>query len=90
MTRPHVRFQPTPNPAAGKFVVGRPTAPAGASRSYASVDEAADNPLARALLALDGVRSVFMVSDFVTVSKEPAADWERLAPEVAAILEAEL
>lgn len=87
MTRNRIEFQPTPNPGAGKFVVGKPTAPPGSSRSYFSAEEAADDPLARALLAVEGVRSVFMVSDFVTVSKEPSAEWEVLVPEVTAVLE---
>lgn len=82
-----VEFQRTPNPDAGKFVVGRPVTPDGASRSFHSLSDAHDQPVARALLELDGVRSVFMVSDFVTVSKTPAASWDALAPRVSEILE---
>lgn len=85
---PRVEFQPTPNPDAGKFVVGRPVTPDGESRSFHSLDDAQDHPVAQALLQLDGVRSVFMVSDFITVSKTPAADWEVLAPSVREILDA--
>ena len=72
---PRIQFQPTPNPNAGKFVVGRNVTPAGTSRSYFSPEEAAGDALARDLMALAGVRSIFMVGDFVTISKTAAADW---------------
>lgn len=84
---PTIEFQPTPNPNAGKFVVGRPVSPPGTSRSYHTLADAEDDPLGRALMALDGVRSVFMVRDFVTVSKTDDADWNSLAPKVEALLQ---
>ncbi len=77
-----IRFQPTPNPNAGKFVLDREIVAGDRPRSYASRAEAADDPLAAALLDLEGVASVFMVEDFVTVTKEPAADWGELIPRV--------
>lgn len=84
---PTIEFQRTPNPNAGKFVVGRPVTETGTSRSFFDPDDAADHPVARALMDLPGVRSLFMVDDFVTVSKTAAADWEALAPRVIEILE---
>lgn len=77
-----VDFQQTPNPNAGKFVVGRQVAPVGTSRSYYDRDEAREDPVARALMQLAGVRSVFMVDDFITVTKTPAARWDELVPQV--------
>jgi hypothetical protein len=44
---------------------------------------------AATVLALDGVTSVFMTADFVTVTATPDVDWDVLAPEVVDILEAE-
>lgn len=35
-----------------------------------------DAPFGRALLAVEGVASVFGVNDFVTVTREPDADWD--------------
>lgn len=77
-----VDFQQTPNPNAGKFVVGRQVAPVGTSRSYYDRDEAREDPVARALMKLAGVRSVFMVDDFITVTKTPATRWDELVPQV--------
>jgi hypothetical protein len=77
-----VRFQPTPNPNAGKFITGRELVPDDRPRSYFSAEEASGEPLASALMALDGVASIFMVEDFVTVTKTPDADWDTLIPRV--------
>lgn len=85
-----VEFQPTPNPNAGKFVVGRQVAPVGTSRSYYDREEASGDPVARALMALDGVRSLFMVDDFITVTKTHSARWEALVPAVEQTIRAHL
>ncbi|HEY0674266.1 MAG TPA: NifU N-terminal domain-containing protein [Longimicrobiales bacterium] len=83
----NVRFQPTPNPNAGKFIVSRKVVEGTSSRSFYSADDASDHPLAAALFELEGVASVFMVDDFVTVTKTPAADWESLIPQVQTAIE---
>lgn len=85
-----VRFDPTPNPNAGKFTVGRTLVEGRRGRTFDSAQAAADDPVASRLLALDGVRSVFMVADFVTVTKDPAASWADLAPRVQDALRAAL
>jgi hypothetical protein len=82
-----VRFQQTPNPNAGKFTVGRKVVEGTSSRSFYNAGQAAGDPVAAALFELDGVASIFMVDDFVTVTKEPAADWSELIPRVTDTLE---
>jgi hypothetical protein len=82
-----VRFQPTPNPNAGKFTVDRTLVEGRSSRSFHSPEQAAADPVAAALFELDGVASIFMVEDFVTVTKQPAADWSELVPRVTDTLE---
>ncbi len=39
-------------------------------------DVGTDSPFVDALLGLDGVAEVFGVNDFVTVTREPGADWD--------------
>nr|PZN90953.1 MAG: hypothetical protein DIU52_05720 [bacterium] len=85
MTEPTVRFQPTPNPNAGKFATDRTVVQSG-SRSYFSAEQAAGDPVAEALFAIPGVASVFMVADFITVTKTPQARWEDLAPRVEQVI----
>jgi hypothetical protein len=77
-----VTISDTPNPDARKFTCSVPLAP-GASLSFASVAEAGDHALARTLLEFDGVLTVFISEDFVTVTKKPKADW----PELMQVLE---
>ncbi|MDP8958784.1 MAG: NifU N-terminal domain-containing protein [Actinomycetota bacterium] len=78
-----VTIEPTPNPNALKFSVGRPVE---GPRTFVAGQET-DDPLANALLALPNVSSVFMTSDFVTLSKVPQGDWQEIAPRAQRILE---
>lgn len=78
-----VRAEPTPNPNAMKFTVGQPV---GGPGTYSKGDRPEEAFLAD-LLALDGVTSVFLTADFVTLSKTPDGSWDDIAPEARAILE---
>jgi hypothetical protein len=82
-----IRFQPTPNPNAGKFTVGRTVVEGRSSRSFYNAEQAAQHPVAAALFAVDGVASIFMVEDFVTVTKEPSTSWPELIPRITEALE---
>jgi hypothetical protein len=73
--------QATPNPNAMKFTVDRQVS-AGTSRSYASAAAAAGDSLAARLFAIPRVKMVFLLNDFVTVTREPDGDWEAIAPAV--------
>ena len=86
MARPKVRFQETPNPNAGKFVVGRTLVEGRRGRTFDSPAAAAGDPIAERLFAVPGVASVFVVADFVTVTKDAGAAWTELAPRVQAAL----
>ena len=78
-----IRLDPTPNPNAVKFSVGTPV---GGPATFVA-GQPTDHPIASAILVLEGVTSIFMTSDFITISKSPDADWEAIVPEVQAILE---
>lgn len=82
-----VTYRPTPNPNAGKFTVNRKVIEGAASQSFFNAEDAADNVLATALFELEGVVGIFMVDDFVTVTKAADAEWEKLVPEVEAVIE---
>ncbi|MDB4948377.1 MAG: Scaffold protein Nfu/NifU [Gemmatimonadetes bacterium] len=86
MPKARVVFQPTPNPQAGKFTVDRTLVEGRRGRTFDTAEAAAGNPLAERLLAEPGVVSVFIVADFVTVTKRPDADWKELAARVKAVL----
>ena len=70
--------QPTPNVNALKFVLNRRLTE-GKSQTFRTPQEAAASPLAAALLAIPGVVQVFLLNDFITVTRNPAARWEDIA-----------
>jgi hypothetical protein len=82
-----VRFQPTPNPNAGKFIANRSLVEGKSSRSFYNAEQAAADPVANALFDVAGVASIFMVEDFVTVTKQADADWSELIPRVIETME---
>lgn len=63
----------TPNPDAMKFTLDV-TLPEMMNASTPS--DAPDSPFVAAVLAADGVASVFGVNDFVTITRHPDADWQ--------------
>ncbi len=86
MPDPKITVQGTPNPNAAKFTVDRALVSGGSSVSYFDPDTARDDPLASKLFALDGVESLLITEDFVTVTKAPAASWEELVPRIENVI----
>jgi Fe-S cluster biogenesis protein NfuA len=82
-----IQTETTPNPASLKFLPGRTVMEAGTA-SFTDAATAAPSPLAVRLFGIDGVASVFLGADFVTVGKDTASDWYQLKPAVlGAIME---
>lgn len=79
-----VRFETTPNPNAVKCVLDAPRT--GGIVSAGSVAEAGGDAQAAALLAIPGVTRVLMHVSFVTVCKEPGADWAPIKRGVKKVL----
>ncbi len=80
-----VRVEATPNPQSLKFSLNR-VVWEGRAQTFSDASQAFASPLARDLLAVAGVRSVFFLRDFVTITREPNAPWESIAPEAERIL----
>ena len=57
----------TPNPNAFKYILNQPVIRAG-TRSYASEEEAENDPFAKAVFALGPVESLYLQENFVTVT----------------------
>ena len=76
-----VSFEDTPNPNAMKFTLSVKIGPKALNLTSANDD----HPLARRVFKIPGVRSVFAVNNFVTVTKDDGAAWSGLThPLVAA------
>lgn len=72
-----VRAEGTPNPNSMKFTANQVIFEGDGSVSFRKGQDT-DHALAKELLELDGVESIFGYQDFVTVNKEMAADWNNL------------
>lgn len=77
-----IQTEETPNPESLKFLPGRAVLdnPDGTG-FYATAQDKADiarSPLAQALFQLEGVKSVYLGNDFVTVTKYAEATWQHL------------
>ena len=72
---------PTPNPDATKYTLDT-TLPE--MVNITSAEAAAGNPFAEAVFAAGGVASLFGTNDFVTVTRQPGADWDAITAAVQA------
>jgi len=81
-----VPFQigPTPNPNSIRIGLSESKFPK--ALTFKSPAEAEGNDLAKALLEIPGVTSVFMLNNFLSVNKDPGADWGAIEPRVAEAL----
>ena len=55
-----------------------------------SADAGAENPFIAEVFAAGGVATVFGVNDFVTVTRQPGAEWDPIIAAVHAAAEAHL
>jgi Fe-S cluster biogenesis protein NfuA len=74
-----IQTESTPNPATLKFLPGQTVLGAGTA-DFPSPEAAGTSPLAQRLFAVSGVTGVFFGSDFVTVTKGDAVEWDHIKP----------
>ncbi len=84
-----ITVQGTPNPNAAKFVLDRQV-PGEGSRSYFDAEDASGDALAERLFAVDGVRALLLVENFITVTKTDDQEWPDLVERIEAAIRAEL
>jgi hypothetical protein len=80
-----IEIQPTPNPNAAKFVLDREISERPVS--FLSPAEGAGHPLASQLFMINGVTSVLLLGDFVTINKSAGAEWKQIADKAKEILQ---
>jgi len=81
-----IQTEPTPNPAALKFLPGRPVLTNG-TLDIRDKSAASQSPLAERLFTIDGVSGVFFGADFISVTKG-SGEWQQLKPPIlGAIME---
>lgn len=82
-----IQTEDTPNPSTLKFIPGIEVMAQG-TMHFSAIGDASSSPLARRLFAVEGVSSVFLGSDFVSITKDDSREWFTIKPGVlAAIME---
>ena len=89
MTRLEIQVEGTPNPNAAKFVLGSGTL-GSAGRTYFSAADAEGDSLAERLFEIQGVRALFMVDNFITVTRSEDAAWDEIVEGVLCAIREEL
>jgi Fe-S cluster biogenesis protein NfuA len=78
-----IQTQSTPNPNTLKFLPGQDVSPS-TPYEFTTPAEAQASPLAAGLFDLSGVQTVFLGTDFVSITKAPETDWAILKPQALA------
>lgn len=82
-----IQTESTPNPATLKFLPGQTVLELGTA-DFPSAEAAQKSALAQRIFAAGGVTGVFLGTDFVTVTKAEAAEWQHIKPAIlGAIME---
>ena len=82
-----VTVSSTPNENAMKFTLDKNSIESG-YQTYNNVEDAESVPAAKALFAIDGVASVFLMADFITVTKNPDASWDGIQQSIVDVIKA--
>ncbi|XP_053318419.1 NFU1 iron-sulfur cluster scaffold homolog, mitochondrial [Spea bombifrons] len=81
-----IQTQDTPNPNSIKFIPGRAVLDA-RTMDFPSPAAAYCSPLARHLFRVEGVKSVFLGPDFITITKDSEGfDWNLIKPDIYATI----
>ncbi|MEN8196197.1 MAG: NifU family protein [Pseudomonadota bacterium] len=81
-----IQTEQTPNPATLKFIPGQAVLTDG-TVDFRSADEAmGKSPLAERLFRIDDVSGVFLGADFISVTKNDAAEWPLLKPAILGVI----
>lgn len=74
-----VYSEATPNPESMKFVLNRMILP-NDSADYRVKEKAVDSPLAEALFEIPYVNGVFIMNNFVSITRVPETEWQEAIP----------
>jgi len=76
-----IRTRETPNADALQYVLNAQILSHG-NKSYASKSDCDGDPLGKALFERRGVKNVYVMENFVTVTKDPEVDWNPLKDQI--------
>ena len=76
----NIYTEANPNPNSLKFVMDFMLLPEAENLDFATVNDATKCPLAIDLFKFNFVKRVFIAANFVTITKDEAADWTEISP----------
>jgi len=71
----NIYLEESPNPNSLKFVVNYLIVPEGEIHDFPDIESASSAPLARDLFKFDYVKRVFIMNNFVTITKDEEVEW---------------
>jgi Fe-S cluster biogenesis protein NfuA len=86
----NIQLEWTPNPSTIKYVVDRQLLASGAANFTSPEAAKGKSPLAEKLMEVVGVTGVMIGTNFVTISKGDAGDWDELNDSVMKVLDEHL
>ncbi len=75
-----------PNPNSLKFVVNSMLVDEGIVKDYANVQSTIDSPLAKKLFDFPFVKRVFIMNNFITITKEEKNSWSEIKMELSGFI----
>ncbi len=81
----NVYAEATPNPGSMKFVINRMIYP-NESMDFRKVDEVTNSPLALELFGYPFVKGIFIMNNFITITKAEDYEWVDVIPELRKFL----
>ena len=82
----YIQTQETPNPSTLKFIPGIEVLKRGSHHFNKADDNYAHSPLTKQLFKIEGVKSVFFGSDFISITKEENTQWDKIKTYILAKL----
>ena len=74
-----IETESTPNPETLKFLPDQAVLESGTA-SFSNSEDSGRSPLASRIFSVEGVAGVFLGRDFITVTREPHAEWQPMKP----------
>ncbi|MFI4873669.1 MAG: NifU N-terminal domain-containing protein [Phycisphaerales bacterium JB061] len=78
------KYESTPNPDALKCLLDAPISDR--PRSFIGAEQAEGDPIAGPMFAGAKLRAVLINTDWISINKEPGADWKDIKPIVERVL----
>jgi NFU1 iron-sulfur cluster scaffold homolog, mitochondrial len=82
----NIYTEASPNPNSMKFVVNFMLTPDDSSFDFPDPLAAIDSPLALEIFSFDFVKRVFLMNNFITITKDEATDWNDVVAELKVFL----